>query len=140
MKLLMVITSVRGGLRGTARAWLLQRREATPAQSGALSNRVNVIVPTLAGQAAAGERVFERACVACHGSNAAGGPGGPPLVHRIYEPGHHADGAFLLAVRNGVRQHHWKFGSMPPVADVSPAETASIIAYVRTLQRANGIR
>ncbi len=140
MKTSIVIATVIGGLTVAALAWLLLGRETTSPPSAALAHQVNVIVPTLTGQAAAGERVFERACVACHGSNAAGGPGGPPLVHRIYEPGHHADGAFVLAVRNGVRQHHWKFGSMPPVADVSPAETASIIAYVRTLQRANGIR
>jgi len=46
----------------------------------------------------------------------------------------------VLAVKNGVRQHHWPFGSMPPIPGVSKAEVSQIIAYVRTLQRANGIR
>lgn len=57
----------------------------------------------------------------------------------IYEPGHHADGAFFLAAARGVRQHHWSFGDMPAVPDVTPQEVAAIIAYVRALQRANGI-
>ncbi|WP_328600481.1 c-type cytochrome [Mesorhizobium xinjiangense] len=80
-------------------------------------------------------------CAACHGDDAGGRDGiGPPLVHIIYEPNHHSDAAFLLAARSGVRQHHWGFGDMPPVAEVEDAEIAAIVAYVRALQRANGIR
>ncbi len=59
----------------------------------------------------------------------------PPLVHKIYEPGHHADGAFLLAVSRGVRAHHWPFGDMPPVDGVSQEDVQKIVAYVRALQR-----
>lgn len=124
----------------TTLVWFILLRDDAQDTDRALAHQVTVVVPELVGQAASGALVFERACMACHGANAAGGPGGPPLVHKIYEPAHHADGAFMLAVRNGVRQHHWDFGSMPPVADVSSAEIASIISYVRTLQRANGIR
>ena len=64
---------------------------------------------------------------------------GPPLVHVIYEPSHHGDAAFVLAVRPGVRAHHWPFGNMLPVEGVSDRAVADIIAYVRALQRANGI-
>jgi hypothetical protein len=60
-------------------------------------------------------------------------------VHRIYDPGHHADEAFLLAVRRGVRAHHWQFGDMPAVSAVSPDEVKLIIAYVRDLQKRAGI-
>ena len=87
-----------------------------------------------------GERAFNARCALCHGAGAAGGTGiGPPLVHPIYEPGHHQDFAFRNAVRNGVTAHHWEFGNMPPVPGVSDAEIESIICYVRELQRAAGI-
>lgn len=101
---------------------------------------VEVVVPSLDEDAAAGEILFSGSCASCHGTNAAGMEGlAPPLVHIIYEPNHHGDGAFYSAVQNGVRQHHWRFGDMPPVEGVSEAETAKIINYVRILQRANGI-
>lgn len=103
---------------------------------------VSVSIPeTLSDAAVTGARAFEAKCSACHGASAAGKQGfGPPLVHRVYEPGHHGDMAFQLAVRNGVRGHHWKFGDMPPVAGLSVSEVDTIVAYVRELQRANGIR
>ncbi len=133
----LIVVLVLAGLTGAAVIWLLVRG-STSEQS--LTHQVAVNVPQLSGAAASGKVVFDRNCVACHGANAGGGPGGPPLVHKIYEPGHHADISFVLAVKNGVRQHHWSFGSMPPIPGVSEAEVAQIIAYVRTLQRANGIR
>ncbi|PWR02357.1 cytochrome C [Meridianimarinicoccus roseus] len=105
------------------------------------SPMVEVQVPdTLSEQAQIGQRGFEGLCAQCHGENAAGRQGiGPPLVHRIYEPSHHADAAFLLAAQNGVRAHHWNFGNMPPVEGVTRADVMAITAYVRELQRANGI-
>lgn len=106
----------------------------------ARSDAVEVRVPQLSELARRGERAFAANCAACHGENAAGGTGkGPPLVHDIYNPGHHADIAFASAVRFGVRQHHWSFGNMPPRPEVSDADLLAIIAYVRELQRANGI-
>ena len=99
-----------------------------------------VRVPTLSATATAGEAVFDANCAACHGDNAAGRDGaGPPLVHKIYEPDHHSDAAFFLAARQGVRSHHWPFGNMPPVEGVSDDDVALIVAYVRELQRANGV-
>ncbi len=101
---------------------------------------VKVAVPQLSGSALEGEMLFNTNCAACHGPNAAGQDGvAPPLVHKIYEPGHHADGSFYLAAARGVRAHHWPFGDMPPVPDVSEQDVTKIIAYVRTLQRENGI-
>jgi len=101
---------------------------------------VEVDVPQLGSTAKAGEAAFNQNCSACHGANAAGKNGiAPPLVHKIYEPNHHADMSFVLAAKQGVRQHHWRFGNMPPMPDVDDKEIASIIEYVRTLQRANGI-
>lgn len=63
----------------------------------------------------------------------------PPLVHRIYEPGHHSDDAFRSAVRMGSPAHHGPFGDMPPVPGLFEHDVERIIVYVRTLQRANGI-
>ena len=99
-----------------------------------------VMVPELSSTDKAGEAVFNANCAGCHGVNAVGQEGvAPPLVHKIYEPGHHGDQAFVLAAKQGVRQHHWRFCHMPPVANVTDDEIAKIISYVRTLQRANGI-
>ena len=101
----------------------------------------DVVVPAeFSANAQLGKRVFDGACAACHGANAAGQNGmAPPLVHKIYEPSHHGDAAFLLAAKQGVRAHHWKFGNMPPVEGVTPGDVKMVVAYVRELQRANGI-
>jgi len=39
----------------------------------------------------------------------------------------------------GVRAHHWSFGNMPAVEGLTRADVKMIIAYIRELQRANGI-
>ena len=92
-----------------------------------------------AQQQQGGAQHFADNCARCHGAMADGTDTGPPLVHRLYEPGHHADFAFQSAAKNGVIAHHWDFGDMPPVAGVSEAEVTQIIAYIRDLQREGGI-
>ena len=108
-----------------------------PARSEAV---VRVVVPELSELARKGQKAFEAYCAECHGRNAAGSDRGPPLVHRIYQPNHHADIAFASAARFGVRQHHWFFGDMPPRPEVTDEDIVAIVRYVRELQRANGIR
>lgn len=88
---------------------------------------------------AAGKAAFESICATCHGPAANGTEQGPPLAHQIYEPSHHADIAFQLAVQNGVRAHHWRFGDMAAIPGVSQEQIAAITAYVRWLQRQIGI-
>ena len=102
---------------------------------------VSVNVPVaFSEQEQMGKRGFDAICSKCHGTNAQGKEGaGPPLVHKIYEPSHHGDMAFVLAAQNGVRSHHWKFGNMPPVEGVTQADVLNIVTYVRALQRENGI-
>ena len=85
-------------------------------------------------------KAYDRRCASCHGANASGTTKGPPLAHRIYEPSHHGDAAFHLAVRNGVAAHHWRFGNMPAQPQVAETEVDRIIAYVRWVQREVGIR
>ena len=115
----------------------LQWFDGEPAHSDGAA--VTITIPALSAEAEAGQAVFEENCMACHGPHATGSEQGPPLVHMIYEPNHHADIAFVFAVRNGVRAHHWTFGNMAPVDGVSDEDTLWIIRYVRELQRANGI-
>lgn len=105
------------------------------------SAMANVVLPDeLSANAQIGKRAFELKCAVCHGANAAGQNGvAPPLVHSTYRPAHHGDGAFLAAARNGVRSHHWRFGNMPPIEGLTDGDVKMIVAYVRELQRANGI-
>lgn len=88
---------------------------------------------------AEGGRRYDQFCRACHGPLGIGSDAGPPLVHRIYEPSHHGDASFRLAVARGVRAHHWSFGNMPPLPQVDSAAIAGITDYVRWLQRQAGI-
>ncbi|WP_299075284.1 cytochrome c [uncultured Ruegeria sp.] len=101
----------------------------------------NVNLPDqLSEFAAVGKVAFDVKCSACHGANATGLQGlAPPLVHKIYEPSHHSDESFYVAVQNGVRAHHWKFGNMPPVDGLTRADVKGIVAYIRELQQENGI-
>ena len=82
-----------------------------------------------------GKIKFETYCMRCHGKTAQGSDHGPPLVDEIYKSDHHADQAFRWAVKDGVTQHHWRFGNMPPIREATPKDVAHIIAYVRRLQR-----
>ena len=100
---------------------------------------VTVQVPLLSNLAKDGGAAFEASCAQCHGSNASGTDKGPPLIHRVYEPGHHTDAVFFLAVKQGVRQHHWQFGHMPAQPEVTDRQLTAITRFVRELQAANGI-
>jgi mono/diheme cytochrome c family protein len=101
---------------------------------------VEVTVPELTALQQQGKQAFDANCAKCHGANAAGQGGvAPPLIHKIYEPSHHGDAAIARAAKQGVQQHHWPFGNMAPVAGITDAEIAVITAYIRAVQRANGI-
>lgn len=91
-------------------------------------------------EVATGMQVYNQTCVVCHGPNGTGTDQGPPLVHIVYEPSHHSDDAFRTAVTQGVAPHHWDFGPMPAIPSVDDEEIDAVIAYVRSLQEAEGIR
>ena len=113
---------------------------ATPPETGGTTLAEVTVPDSLSAEAQIGERAFDAVCAACHGDNGAGVDGsGPPLGHKIYEPSHHADMAFFMAVERGVQAHHWSFGNMPPQQGLTRADVAGIVTYVRELQRANGI-
>lgn len=96
--------------------------------------------PGLMPNPAAGKGLYEKNCASCHGVDLQGSDKGPPMLNRIYQPSHHSDAAFQLAVSNGSRAHHWKFGDMAPVPGLSPDDVAQITAYVRFEQRKVGIQ
>lgn len=121
--------------------WLLRAPDRSPEPvAGAAGEMVSVVLPALEGAELVGQRVFATKCATCHGPNAGGIEGaGPPLIHKIYEPSHHGDMSFVLAATRGVRAHHWRFGDMPPVEGVTQAEIGAVIAFIRRVQRENGI-
>lgn len=96
--------------------------------------------PGLMPNATMGKNLYVLHCASCHGGDLRGADKGPPLLHKIYEPSHHGDAAFQLAVANGVRAHHWQFGDMAPIGTLTPDDVAHITAFVRTEQRKVGIR
>ena len=85
-----------------------------------------------------GKELYAQNCAACHGADLRGTDQGPSHLSVVYEPGHHGDGAFELAIAIGSRQHHWDFGPMPPVEGLSDGQVEAIIAYVREQQRLEG--
>ena len=97
------------------------------------------MMSTAGGDTSQGKALFDAKCAMCHGVGGRGTQMGPPLVHKIYEPSHHGDMSFQMAVQRGVRQHHWPFGDMPPVPGLSTEDVSHIIAYVRQEQRRGGI-
>ena len=48
--------------------------------------------------------------------------------------------SFTLAVKHGVRAHHWAFGAMPALPHVTDEEVGHITSYVRWLQQQAGVR
>lgn len=114
--------------------------DAAHPTTGAGGAMVSISMPEIDGNAAVGQTIFESVCAACHGAQGVGNAeAGPPLIHKIYEPSHHGDESFQRAVAHGVRAHHWQFGNMPPVAGLTRGDVAMVIAYIREIQRANGI-
>ena len=124
-------------LRWYVRLWYVVAVAALLLVAACSGGGESEISPASASQE--GEAAFNRTCSVCHGANGEGTQAGPPLVHRVYYPGHHPDVSFRNAVKNGVISHHWEFGHMPPQPGVSDEDIEKIICYVRELQIAGGI-
>ena len=84
---------------------------------------------------AKGQLLYEKYCSSCHGVQLDGTDKGPPLVHSFYKPSHHGDKSFYRAALQGVKQHHWNFGDMKPVAGMTPKKMDSVVPYVRYYQQ-----
>jgi len=85
-----------------------------------------------------GATVFVARCASCHGEDLRGTDKGPSQLSIVYEPNHHSDATYRAAIRNGVGQHHWNFGDMPPVEDITDDQIERVIAYIRTEQERLG--
>ncbi len=112
---------------------------ALPLAAPAMAETIAVTLPELTPAAQAGAQPFIKHCAECHGMIGGGTDKGPPLIHRIYEPNHHADFSFYRAVQQGTPAHHWPYGDMAPLPHVSEADVKIIIKFIREVQRANGI-
>ncbi len=100
---------------------------------------VDVRVGKLSPKAQSGQAAFNKNCSQCHGNNGEGTTSGPPLIHDIYNPGHHGVKSFYGAVQKGVRAHHWPYGDMPPQPQVGFSEIPAIVTFIREVQVQNGI-
>ena len=45
-----------------------------------------------------GKALYAQHCASCHGADLKGSNQGPPMLHRIYEPSHHADMAITVTI------------------------------------------
>lgn len=88
---------------------------------------------------AAGEAIYQATCSPCHGSDLRGTDRGPSHLSAVYRPNHHSDAAFLLAVKVGVAEHHWRFGAMDPIPGLTDEDIAAVTAFVRDKQRTEGL-
>jgi mono/diheme cytochrome c family protein len=85
-----------------------------------------------------GATIYQARCASCHGEDLRGTNKGPSQLSIVYEPNHHGDDSYRSAIRNGAPQHHWGFGNMPAVEDITDDQIKQVIAYIRTQQQELG--
>lgn len=85
-----------------------------------------------------GATVYALRCASCHGDDLRGTDKGPSQLSIVYEPNHHGDDSYRAAIRNGVPQHHWGFGNMPVIEDITDEQVELVIGYIRSQQEALG--
>ncbi len=103
-----------------------------PFVTGTVKAAEEVVIPFHLGK---GQLLYEKNCSSCHGLQLNGTDKGPPLLHPYYKPSHHGDQSFYRAALQGVQQHHWKFGNMPPVEGMTVEKMNSLVPYVRYYQK-----
>ena len=85
-----------------------------------------------------GAAVYQQFCAECHGVDLRGTDKGPSQLSIVYEPNHHGDYAYRVAIREGTREHHWWFGDMPPVEGITDLEIEQVIGFIRAEQQRLG--
>ncbi len=85
-----------------------------------------------------GATIYQARCASCHGEDLRGTDKGPTQLSIVYEPNHHGDESYRSAIRNGAPQHHWSFGNMPAVEDITDDQIEQVITYIRTQQQELG--
>ena len=106
------------------------------AMAGMATAAGDIAIPFHLGK---GQLLYEEHCSSCHGVKLDGTDQGPPLLHPYYKPSHHGDESFYRAALQGVRQHHWSFGDMPPVDAMTADKMDSLVPYVRYYQQRKGL-
>jgi len=107
-------------------------------QQGESTTKVVVPSADFIAEEKKGKQLFAKYCSACHGTNAKGTKQGPSLLHKMYNRHHHSDMTFYKAAQYGIYQHHWHFGNMPPVKNITPQQTGHIIKFIRVKQSTTG--
>ena len=87
-----------------------------------------------------GQLAFQRECAGCHGTSAGGTVRGPNLIDPVYGPSEMADDLIRGAVLAGVPQRAAESRGMPSLDHLSEREVDLILYYLRTVQRAGGVR
>ncbi len=85
-----------------------------------------------------GAAIYQARCASCHGDDLRGTDKGPSQLSIVYEPNHHGDDSYRSAIRKGAPQHHWSFGDMPAVDDITDDQIELVITYVRGEQQRLG--
>lgn len=106
------------------------------AACGAADTGTSTVVPL--AEDAGGATVYEALCASCHGTDLRGTDKGPSQLSIVYEPGHHGDEAYRSSIRNGAVQHHWGFGDMPAVVNITDEQIEAVISYIRGEQQRLG--
>lgn len=113
--------------------------QLTPAPAPATSTAAPSPTSTAAALAVPdGAAVYQQYCAECHGVDLRGTDKGPSQLSIVYEPNHHGDFAYRVAIREGTREHHWWFGDMPPVEGITDLEIEKVISFIRAEQQRLG--
>lgn len=83
---------------------------------------------TLAGDAAAGKAVYDRACKSCHGPDGSGNPAiAKAMKVELKDLKKSSDEDLKTSVTKGI-------GKMHPVSSVNEKQTEDMIAYIHSLK------
>ena len=104
----------------------------------AIDESASVPVSSLSFQL--GGIAYAKECTECHGRTARGTVRGPNLIHPDYGPGKRSDAQFSQALREGKQARRAGYLDMPAVQDRSERNLKQLVAFLREVQRANGIR
>lgn len=136
------MTPSTNGERGTSAPTRTMMALVSAAATGALvlvaSSCGDAPAPSSASPSTRGAELYASNCASCHGEDLRGTDRGPSQLSIVYEPSHHPDESYRSAIENGVGQHHWGFGNMPPIPGLDDADIDQIIAFVRAEQERQG--
>lgn len=85
-----------------------------------------------------GSDAYRTFCATCHGTDLRGTEIGSSLRSIVYEPTRHDDAAFVVAIKEGAKAHHWDLNNMPRISAISDQEISAVIAYIRRIQNTEG--